>query len=141
MSSIAATLLSTSPFASPTSRTGFSLRSVATPDVRLGHAIQSPPSGSSPRFIAGNRRASSALRVAKNTTTSRRPRACFRSTTPGGSSSDEQKPLGAAMTAKRDPSAIPSFFTSGVPEYPATAVTVAATGGVRQPGVVSRRSG
>ena len=41
VSSMAHTLLSTSPFESPISRTGFSERSDATSDVRFGHAIQS----------------------------------------------------------------------------------------------------
>ncbi len=43
VSSTAHTLLSTSPCASPTSRTMLSRRSVATPAVRFGHAIHSPP--------------------------------------------------------------------------------------------------
>ena len=58
----------------------------------------------------GNRRASSAWRVTKNTITSRRPRACVRSCTPSGSfPSVASNPWGAATTATRDPSLMPEL--------------------------------
>src|SRR5262245_31295216 len=119
--------------------TGSNERSVATSDDFFGHAIQRPPSGSSRFWNVGKRRASSARRVTKKTTTSRRPRAFVRSCTPGGSSSDSAKPLGAETIASLHPSLTPSFFARGVPEYPAIAVKFVATVPPRPPS--ARRRG
>src|SRR5262245_34473715 len=47
VSSMAQTLLSTRPAVSPTSRMTSSVRSLETPDARLGQAIHSPPDISS----------------------------------------------------------------------------------------------
>ena len=59
VSSTAHTLLSTRPCARPTSRTTFSVRSVATPAVFFGQAIHKPPAGSTARANESNRRSSS----------------------------------------------------------------------------------
>ena len=67
----------------------------------------------------GSAARSSARRVTKNTMTSSRPRACVRSCAPAGSApSDASNPWGADTTATREPSRMPNFFGSGVPEYP-----------------------
>jgi hypothetical protein len=94
---------------------------VGTPEARFGHATHSPPSGSSARRSDGNRRSSSAERVTNMTATSKRPRACVRTSTPGGSfPSVRAKSFGASIRPTRASSLIPSFLGSGVPEYPAT---------------------
>ena len=122
VSSTAHTLLSTSPCASPSSRTMPSRRSVATHAVRFGHAIHKPPAGAIARANPSKRRSSSARRVAKNSTTSCAPRACVRSRTPSGNGFElaSRSPSGARTSASRAPGLMPSFWGRGVPEYPAT---------------------
>ena len=85
---------------------------------RLGHAIQSPAAGSISERSFGIRRASSARRWWKDTITSAGPRAVVRRLT---SSTSSANPSGAPSTSTRCPGLMPSFFGSGVPEYPATA--------------------
>ena len=86
--SIAATLMSTQPVGSTTSRSTFSLMSVATPEARFGHESQSVPSGGSFASAAGSRRSSS-RRVATNSqTASGRPERRRTTRSPSG---DRQK--------------------------------------------------
>ena len=66
----------------------------------------------------GSRLASSAREVWNDTITSLMPRAEVRGSTPAAGR--DREPVGAPSTASRCPSLIPSFFASGVPEYPAT---------------------
>src|SRR6185312_8549578 len=70
VSSMAQTLLSTSPVGSATSRTAFSVMSVATPDAFLGHAIHSPPAGCRRAATLASRPANLARAVTNQTTTS-----------------------------------------------------------------------
>ena len=60
---MAQTLLSTMPVGRQTSRSTFPVRSVGTPDERLGHAIQSAPAGMRRRARTGNVALSSARPV------------------------------------------------------------------------------
>ena len=68
VASIAQTLLSTRPCARPNSRTTFSFSSVATPELRLGQATQSPPAGCS-AAASGAKCARNDSRSRTNTTT------------------------------------------------------------------------
>ena len=95
------------------------------------------------RAQRGKRRANSACRVTKNTITSTRPRAWWRTCTPSGSSpSVVSKPAGADTTATRPPTLIPSFPGNGVPEYPLVVAHPARPLALAPcPGVTSPRSG
>ncbi len=110
ISSMAQTLLSTRPVASPISRTSFAERSAATPEDFFGHATQRPPAGCSDFASRAKERRSSAALLLKRTMTSASPRA--RGTTPRL----RANPGGARRMRTRDPSLIPSFCGSGVPE-------------------------
>jgi hypothetical protein len=94
----------------------FSLRSVATPEARLGHAIHSPPAGSSASRNGLNRGATAARSSKKATITSNGPRTLRRTRTPSGSAPRvTSNPSGALIRPSRAPGLIPSFFGSGVP--------------------------
>jgi hypothetical protein len=112
---MAHTLLSTNPVGRATSRTVFSVMSVARPDARLGQAIHRPPSTSSAPISAGSRRSRSRRSVWNDTMTPNGPRACVRTSTPAGRSGTAN-PSGAASRPNRSPSAIPNFRANGVPE-------------------------
>jgi len=87
VSSIAQTLLSTTPWASPISRTTFSFKSVATFDAFLGHAIQSPPRSASAFSSRAKDFARSAASLVKLTITSwlAAPPTSLENFTPAGS--------------------------------------------------------
>ena len=121
MSSTAHTFTSTSPVGSATSRMTSSVMSVSTPDDRFGQLIQSPPSTSSaaherrePLGQVGPRGVERHDHVVGAARRGARPR---RRWAGPGSRTRPARP----STASRCPSLIPSFFASGVPEYPATA--------------------
>ena len=114
---MAHTLLSTSPVASPSSRTAPSPRSVATPELRFGHATHSPPAGVRAFLHAGRRRSSSERATKKATITSKEPCRRRRTDTPGGSSpSTCSNPSGASIRPSCASGLIPSLRGSGVPE-------------------------
>ena len=97
---MAQTLLSTSPVASPNSRTTLSSRSVGTPLDFFGQATQSPPAVVSRRLAGPNRAASARRSGAKASTTSYGDRPARRCTSTSGSGpsveprrcADEQDP-------------------------------------------------
>src|SRR5450759_1665811 len=115
VSSTAQTFTSTSPDSSPNVRTTPSVRSVATPDVFLGHATQSIPLGSSLSRSRANPLPSSDCAVTNSIAKSIAPRGAIR--VPSGSSpSSPAKSPGSETNCSRAPGLIPSFSTSGVPE-------------------------
>src|SRR2546427_568356 len=115
VSSIAQTLLSTRPSGRPTSRSASSVRSLSTPELFLGQAIQSAPAGSSARASFAKWRSRSAREVVKKTTRSSGARTRLRTSTRSGSCpSVRSNPSGAPTSASRAPSFTPSFFGSGV---------------------------
>src|SRR5581483_9393383 len=118
-SSSAATLLSTRPSGRNTSRTTHSDMSVGSLLAFFGHATQRPPSTSSTSSSFGTRRSSATREVWNDTTTSAVPVARVRIVTSSGRpSSWWTNPAGDPSRTSTCPSLIPSFFASGVPEYP-----------------------
>ncbi len=120
-SSIAQTLLSTSPLARPYARTCESFNSVASGELCLGQATQRPPDGSSRDAARSKRRLSSPSERTKTMRTSNGPfpfKSVRHRTLGGRGSSSARKWGGAPDVATSFPSLIPSFFGSGVPEYP-----------------------
>jgi len=114
VASIAHTLLSTSPAASPIPRITSSVRSVATPDAFFGHATQRPSAGASSFATDANRFVRSARDVVNRTTTSSGPFGFARISTPSGSApSVSAKSAGAPGNAQIAPDLIPSFFSPG----------------------------
>ena len=107
VASIAQTLSSTRPAATPTSRTTSSVISVGTPEARLGHATQSPPSGRMAAWARGSRRCRSARRRANSTTTAARGHPRRKDTISGstrrGSSRWGQWPTPATGRSRRSP--------------------------------------
>ena len=114
VSSIAAILKSTSPFARPAVRTACSVTSGRTPEVLFGQQIQR--AFLSARFaMSATRAASSVAERTNQSVTSVWPRAERRSPTPGGRSgivNSKEAPTRATVEASR----IPSLLASGVPE-------------------------
>ena len=123
-SSRAATLLSTRPRGSATSRMSFSLMSLTWPPALRGQATHSPPAGNT-TWPSGARSRCNVASVRKKATTTSgatervtgtRRVAC--TVTPSGRSGTAQ-PGGGATSTTSLPALMPSFFASGVPEYPA----------------------
>src|SRR5262249_18028249 len=125
VSSMAQTLLSTRPEARPTSRTTSSVRSVGTPDARLGHATQSPPDvWSCPAALANSAtRVSRELMKRRITSYVSAPNSEATLTPSGIGASDASSEAGAERSARRASGFRPSFFDRGVPEYPAINLT------------------
>jgi hypothetical protein len=116
------TFTSTNPMASPVSRTTFPVRSVATPDACFGHEIHNIPAGASAlaqRLISRSR---STRSLQNRWMKSNGPVRSFtmRHSARASRSSDRTS-LGIPISAARNPALIPSFFGSGVPEYPGIA--------------------
>src|SRR5688572_30093083 len=110
---------STNPLSSPIRCTRLNERSVATPELFLGHATQIIPllpsffasfskSRSSERSVSTNRRTISSGFVTRVTI----------SALEGSAPNSRTKSFGGLINAMREPSLIPSFFGNGVPEYP-----------------------
>jgi hypothetical protein len=112
---MAQTLLSTSPVASPNSRTTLSSTSVGTPLDFFGHAIQRPPAVVSRRLAGPNRAASARRSGAKASTTSYGDRPARRCTSTSGSGPSSNSG-GAPTSRTRLPGTMPSLRGSGVPE-------------------------
>src|SRR5690349_1106550 len=95
--------------------------SVATPDAFFGHATQRPPEGVIADLAFSNRFSKSARVLTNNTATSADalPALAANRTPLGKPSSVVSNPAGAPTRSTAFPSFIPSFFASGVPEYPA----------------------
>ncbi len=119
----AQTLISTRPASSPLCRIKSSVRSVVTPDAFFGHEIHNMPAGAS-AFAAGNNSSSSPARDLTNRKTkSRPPSASFTFVHfPSEARSPAVTSSGTCNNATRNESLIPSFFGSGVPEYPAISI-------------------
>ena len=120
VSSTAQIFTSTRPASSPILCTFANVRSVATPELFFGHAIQIIPFDTS--FLASL--AKSRARVRSEVTNKRMMsmELLIRFTRPtlsGSSPKVALKSSGAFTNATRDPSLIPSFFANGVEEYPA----------------------
>jgi len=115
----AQTLMSTNPTPSPVSRTRFSLRSVTTPELFFGQAIQSIPAGARARAAAGMSSSKEARDLANRKMKSRFPLVTPRIRHFASEcASSAFTSAGACIKATRNPSLIPSFLGSGVPEYP-----------------------
>src|SRR5690242_2960453 len=120
VSSTAHTFTSTSPSPRPISRIEFSLRSVAIPEVFLGQEIQSEPFAARHRCASLKRRFKSAWVVANNWMKSSFSPSCSAQLTLSGNAPRVLRyPGGPPSSAMRCPGLMPSFLTSGVPEYPA----------------------
>src|SRR5689334_2861898 len=120
VSSTAHTFTSTSPSPRPISRIKFSLRSVAFPEVFLGQEIQSEPLAARQPFASLKRRFKSAWVVANNWMKSSFSPSCSAQFTLSGNGPRILRyPGGPLSSAMRCPGLMPSFLTSGVPEYPA----------------------
>jgi hypothetical protein len=119
MSVTAQTFTSTSPAARPISRTMFSLRSVEMPEVFLGQLIQSTPAGARFLPIRGNsffREAADFVKsMAKSSGVLGSPGSAHLSRDGFSSATTSE---GASIRRTWKPSLMPSFFGSGVPEYP-----------------------
>ena len=114
---IDALLLSTSPASSPMPCANPKSMSVATFDAFFGHATQRRPAVSSAAAIRSNQRIISACSVANSTPTSSGFASFARSAAPSGMGvSSRSNPSGGLTRKTREPSLMPSFFGSGVPE-------------------------
>src|SRR5665811_1319506 len=112
VASTAQTFTSTSPDSSPNVRTTPSVRSVATPDVFLGHATQSIPLGSSLSRSRANPFSRSDCALTNSIAKSRAPLDAMRD--PSGSPpSSPAKSFGSETNCSRAPGFIPSLSTSG----------------------------
>src|ERR1700687_5895913 len=123
VSSIAHTLLSTRPVGRATNRMKSAVISVGTFDAFFGQATQNPAAGVMRRLTEASWRANSARRVRKSTRTSDGSfpvSPVCKDAVLGNTPSVFSKSLGGPRIATRWPSLMPSFFGSGVPEYPAT---------------------
>src|SRR5690349_4585390 len=119
---IAHTFTSTRPAASPISRTLFSSRSVASPELFLGQETHSIPAGASLFDHCGNFFLRSDWLLLGSNTKSRAvltELASWHSVSAVLSSDFTSGGRSGRATLK--PGLIPSFFGSGVPEYPAIA--------------------
>src|SRR6185503_10867307 len=114
------TFTSTSPASKPIRCTRCSTRSVATPELFFGHAIQSIPFAVSlAASFAKSRANACSVETNKRIMSSDFVVRFTNSTLSGSPSNSDSKSCGALTSAIRDPSLIPSFFAKGVPEYPA----------------------
>src|SRR5208282_4011379 len=120
----AQTLMSTRPALSPASRITFSVRSVETPELFLGQEIHSIPAGASAFAAAGNSSSSAARDLVNRKMKSKSLFLLARDCSRHFSSAPLISTLtssGRCRRATRKSSLMPSFFASGVPEYPAIA--------------------
>jgi hypothetical protein len=119
ISVIAHIFMSTNPASRPQPRTRFSVRSVATPELFFGQAIQSIPAGAKQFAAAATRIASPVCDFANRKTKSRSLAEGFSVRHFLNSSlSSVFTSAATSISAMRKPSFIPNFFASGVPEYP-----------------------
>ena len=120
VSSTAQIFTSTRPASKPIRCTRSNERSVATPELFLGHAIHIIPCETSfcaslEKFCASSRSFNTKKRIMSSEFVMR-----FTNVAPSGSSpNSNSKSFGALTRPMREFSLIPSFFAKGVEEYPA----------------------
>lgn len=126
MSVTAQTFTSTNPARRPTSRIASSLRSVTTPELFFGQLTHNIPAGASAFEIRRNSFSSSAADLLNNMAKSSAPAwpplaesLCDSTRQSASASLNSARTSSGAFTKKmRKPGLMPSFFGSGVPEYP-----------------------
>jgi hypothetical protein len=116
--------MSTSPRGSATARTTSSVTSVSTFEAFFGHDTQMNPACYRRSRRTGSRRSSTARSNTNRCAAGISPRTRDRIRTPSGSSpSQERYSAGSLITTTSSNGSNPSFFRSGVFEYPAIALS------------------